>query len=1474
MPFRKILSSRERRPDQTTPTLHGEPPLDSRSAGGQDEKNDATDSAEKGYLKLLSQNVRGLTPAKLEEILAYMFKQNIFAVCLQETWQSETETLDQGNGLMSISHGVKREKGKRGTKGVMILLSARGKRAYERRGSIYKTYGDRVLAVKLRVVDNHGSDIDITIIVAYAPTSGHSEEEREDFFMCMGEAYADVAKGEIVVTGADMNASVGTCRTVEGHLEDDMDGVCDDAVGRYGIKHRTNTGTRLLMFCGLENLRLPISFFRKPRGAYRTWTHPRSGLPYQLDHWLINSRDAKRVIDAGTTQRLSVNSDHKSIFLKIRIARNLKKMKPKTMKFARNLLQDRSIREKFITEVERKLHSIHAQITQITGMDLSTDAMDVSADNHDILQFTCKCGDIVKTKRNGKYKNRVGYIKSKTKCGFRVQIGDASPYFATEHVEQTKGTLSLTMLRAKTFLAWRAQTKQSIHFRNNFEKDWDNREKPEGLQAELKIQSVDHDVNNISIQTALQLAFTSAEAACNTVVDRLRPGWWRMSQNRLTKSCAKRNSLQAAYNKERSKANRFKLRCHQRIHKKLVAAAKRKWIAIQCKSINEKGEVCVGGNWAKEYWKAAHSIADGPDKKRKLAPLVFTDPATGKTATSAKKSGDILEDHLTILFQKIPTVDQEAIDEIPPRKEQVWMKERPDKPEIIVAVKVQKSGKAAGDSGIPAEYYKLVLESEDLLHLLWIIIGRMWKGEEIPKEWLIGRIKMLPKGGNLKDPNRWRSITLLDVASKIMSTILTHRLNKMLKTEGSETQNGFTPGRGTTDGLFTAKMMLQKLREHGKDVWAFFLDLVKAFDTVPRDALMQVLKKFGIPDEMVAVIKRLYTDCIIKLEVETGKGPEDRSIGSTAGVKQGDNLAPVLFKIFIQAVMEGLDKAFEDAGLERPKIIFHTKEDHVIHGRDINTKHKTACFELAEGLYADDALFIFLSRCSMEIAAKIIDRHFKKFGLLIHRAKKKGDKSKTECMYFPHRNLDWGTSTDANPNYLRYKNADKSDVQVDGGFFTFTDKFKYLGSIINWDLEDDEDVARRISQATGAFKLMSHTLRSNKVKIKEKTQIYLAIVCSILLYGSECWSLRAVLLRKLETFHNLCIRRICGISLPMQRKQRISSANLRNRMGINSIEELIMNRTLRWAGHVARMDWLHRAPRFLLTGWVKNKRQVGRPQMNFAHTLKKWLFKRAKQLESLIIPKAKKEKLNGTRNHFVCGGNNDRYFESEREGVDVQRMGYWRNTDPEEDARILREHLARGRRNRREEVDREPEEEDNEGGGTIALEMQGKTMQVSPSTLAGMLRICNDRQQTLEDLSLVLLSTENHVGFGGSWITVAQDRKVWKKYIVNLDKIKRKKRKKVHWYGKQGKQKKKKKKKVSAKDWHCLKKAFYGWGELFNLINIVYGEDHVLIGPTTYIFPVEGFDEPVEIDVEADSEEEEDPAGHEQPNSLWQIANQ
>ena len=142
---------------------------------------------------------------------------------------------------------------------------------------------------------------------------------------------------------------------------------------------------------------------------------------------------------------------------------------------------------------------------------------------------------------------------------------------------------------------------------------------------------------------------------------------------------------------------------------------------------------------------------------------------------------------------------------------------------------------------------------------------------------------------------------------------------------------------------------------------------------------------------------------------------------------------------------------------------------------------------------------------------------------------------------------------------------------------------------------------------------MRNTLQSRKVKTQEKTQVYQAIVCSILLYGAECWCLRVDLLHKLEVFHNLCIRRMCNISRKVQRKKRISSAELRKRMNINSIEELITTRMMRWAGHVARMDWLKRTPRILLTGWVENRRPIGRPQTTFGHALKRCLRFRADQ---------------------------------------------------------------------------------------------------------------------------------------------------------------------------------------------------------------------------------------------------------------------
>jgi hypothetical protein len=55
------------------------------------------------------------------------------------------------------------------------------------------------------------------------------------------------------------------------------------------------------------------------------------------------------------------------------------------------------------------------------------------------------------------------------------------------------------------------------------------------------------------------------------------------------------------------------------------------------------------------------------------------------------------------------------------------------------------------------------------------------------------------------------------------------------------------------NGLFTTYVGLHKRKEHGLETWALFIDLVKAFDTVPREALFAILHRFGLPDHFVNI---------------------------------------------------------------------------------------------------------------------------------------------------------------------------------------------------------------------------------------------------------------------------------------------------------------------------------------------------------------------------------------------------------------------------------------------------------------------------------------------------------------------------------------------------------------------------------------------------------------------------------------------
>ena len=81
---------------------------------------------------------------------------------------------------------------------------------------------------------------------------------------------------------------------------------------------------------------------------------------------------------------------------------------------------------------------------------------------------------------------------------------------------------------------------------------------------------------------------------------------------------------------------------------------------------------------------------------------------------------------------------------------------------------------------------------------------------------------------------------------------------------------------------------------------------------------------------------------------------------------------------------------------------------------------------------------------------------------------------------------------------------DTADILINEfEFFSYCDKFKYLGTIFTPSLKDDLDIQRRINQANGAFAMIKRVLCSKDIPAKLSVQLYNATVTNILLWGCE-----------------------------------------------------------------------------------------------------------------------------------------------------------------------------------------------------------------------------------------------------------------------------------------------------------------------------------------------------------------------------------
>jgi hypothetical protein len=119
--------------------------------------------------------------------------------------------------------------------------------------------------------------------------------------------------------------------------------------------------------------------------------------------------------------------------------------------------------------------------------------------------------------------------------------------------------------------------------------------------------------------------------------------------------------------------------------------------------------------------------------------------------------------------------------------------------------------------------------------------------------------------------------------------------------------------RCNTDYIFYIWQILDKKWEYNGMVHQLFVDLKKAYDSVKREVLYNILLEFGIPKKLVRLIKMCSNETYSKVCV--GKLLSDK-FPIQNGLKQGDALSPLLFNFALEYIRKVLEN---QVGLELKK---------------------------------------------------------------------------------------------------------------------------------------------------------------------------------------------------------------------------------------------------------------------------------------------------------------------------------------------------------------------------------------------------------------------------------------------------------------------------------------------------------------------------------------------------------------------------
>ena len=432
--------------------------------------------------------------------------------------------------------------------------------------------------------------------------------------------------------------------------------------------------------------------------------------------------------------------------------------------------------------------------------------------------------------------------------------------------------------------------------------------------------------------------------------------------------------------------------------------------------------------------------------------------------------------------------------------------------ELKSAVKQLKASKAFGPDNIPALIWKDTLFHNVLLGLC----NHTLNTNQSPKVWHQSQIIPMPKKGDLSLATNYRGISLMPIAAKIYNKMILNRLIPHVEPLLRDNQNGFRKGRSTLSQVLCLRRIIEESQSCNLDLAIVFVDFSKAFDSVDRDKMFEILELYGIPSKLIAAIRVLYTDTCSTILTPDG---ETAPFQIQAGILQGDTLAPFLFIIVVDYVLRMSVDTINSKG-------YQLKER-------VSSRHPAKY--LTDTDFADDIALISQSLADAESLLQSLEKASNSVGLYLNE-------KKTEYVNKCANNSEYGIKT------------------LNGTLLKQVLDYIYLGSYIS---SSFKDFNTRKGMAWSACNDM-HEIWTSKLSKPFKLSIFRAAVEPILLYGCETWTLSKAFEKRLDGTYTRLLMRVQNISW----KSHPSRSQIYG--SLPPISALVQTRRAQFAGHCLR----------------------------------------------------------------------------------------------------------------------------------------------------------------------------------------------------------------------------------------------------------------------------------------------------------------